>query len=309
MKILVLGAGALGGYFGGWLAEAGANVTFLVRPARKASLDKLGLIIDSPIGALRRPIRTIVADEVRPIYDIVLLACKAYDLDTAVAAVTPAIGPTTAILPILNGISHIEQLTNIFGPNAVIGGLCKIQATLGDDGRVLHMNVWNEIVFGELDGSTSDRVRTLAALFPKPQVSARAVSNIREELWKKLVHLGTVAAVTTLTRQSLSDVRRTKDGPWLIETTLTATRAVAAAEGVSLTDRYVADLLAMFLSVDGPYKASMLRDMEKGGLTEGEHILGYLRDRAHHHSIDTHIFRIAAANVQTYELARMRSHD
>jgi 2-dehydropantoate 2-reductase len=304
MKILILGAGALGGYFGGWLAEAGADVTFLVRPARKARLDADGLIIESPVGALRRPIVTITADQVRPVYDLVLLTCKAYDLDAAIAAIKPAVGPTTAILPILNGISHIERLTTIFGKKNIIGGLCKIQATLADDGRVLHMNPWNEIVFGELDGTMSERVRTLAAFFPKPQANARAVTNIQEELWKKLVHLGTVATVTTLTRQSLSDVRRAKDGPWLIETTLNAARAVAAAEGVVMSDQYIKDLLGVFLAADGPYKASMLRDMEKGGLTEGEHLLGYLRDRAANHDIDAPVFRIAAANVQTYELSR-----
>jgi 2-dehydropantoate 2-reductase len=150
----------------------------------------------------------------------------------------------------------------------------------------------------------TERVRRLAAFFPRPQANARATANIREELWKKLVHLGTVAAVTTLTRQSLSDVRRAKDGPWLIETTLAATRSIATAEGVVMSDQYINDLLGVFLAADGPYKASMLRDMEKGGATEGEHILGYLRDRAKQHNIEAPVFRIAAANVQTYELSR-----
>jgi 2-dehydropantoate 2-reductase len=155
-----------------------------------------------------------------------------------------------------------------------------------------------------LSGALSERVQRLAAMFPKPQVTARAVSNIREELWKKLVHLGTVATVTTLTRQSLSDVKRAHDGPWLIESTVRATRAIAQAEGVAISEPYIRDLIAVFLAADGNYKASMLRDMEKGGPTEGEHILGYLRDRAAHHGIDVPVFRIAAANVQTYELTR-----
>ena len=115
MKILVLGAGALGGYFGGWLAENGADVTFLVRPARKALLDRDGLKIASPIGALTRPIKTITQDQITAPADIVLLSCKAYDLETAIEAIRPAMGAQSAVLPILNGIKHIDRLTAEFG--------------------------------------------------------------------------------------------------------------------------------------------------------------------------------------------------
>lgn len=304
MKITVLGAGALGGYFGGWLAENGADVTFLVRAKRKAALDANGLIINSPIGALRREIKTVTSDTVKPDADILLLTCKAYDLDDAIASIRPALGAQTAVLPILNGMKHIEALTAAFGPERVIGGLCKIQATLGPGGEIRHMNAWNEIIFGELDGVMSPRVKQLEALFPTPQTKPKAVANIREELWKKLVHLGTVAAVTTLTREALGQVNKAKDGPWLIESTLRATARIATAEGVAITEDYIKDYLRIFHAADSDYKASMLRDMERGGLTEGEHILGYLRDKASAHGIDAPIFRIAAANVQTYEAAR-----
>jgi 2-dehydropantoate 2-reductase len=316
MKVLVLGAGALGGYFGGWLAEAGVDVTFLVRAARKAQLDQDGLIIESPVGALSRRVTSVLADAVTPDADVILFTCKAYDLDSAIEAIRPAMGANTAVLPILNGMSHIDKLIGTFGAHRVIGGLCKIQATTHSDGRILHMNAWNEIIFGELaigpatglagesHGGLSQRVTDIAACFPKPQVSAKAVPDIRTEMWKKLVHLGTVATVTTLTRQSLSDVRRAKDGPWLIETALRACAAVSNAEGIPISDSYVRDYLKIFLAADGNYKASMLRDMEKGGVTEGEHILGYLRDKAAAHGIDAPVFRIAAANVQTYELMR-----
>lgn len=307
MKIIVLGAGALGGYFGGWLAANSADVSFLVRPARKASLDASGLVIESPLGALRRPIRTVTAETVRPDADIVLLACKAYDLDDAITAISPAMGPDTAVLPILNGMAHIDRLVAAFGATRVIGGLAKIQATLAPDGRILHMNDWNEIVFGELDGRASERVRALEALFPKPQVRARAVGNIREELWKKLVHLSTVAAVTTLTREALGTVNATRDGPWLIDMTLDAAARIAAAEGFPMSADYMAAYRATFTAAGSAYKASMLRDMEKGNRAEGEHILGYMRDRATRHGIDAPVFRIAAANAQAYEVARGRS--
>lgn len=307
MKILVLGAGALGGFFGGWLASNGADVTFLVRPARKALLDTGGLVIESPLGALRRQVRTVTADTVRPDADIVLLTCKAYDLDDAIEAIRPAMGPHTAVLPILNGMAHIDRLVDTFGMGRVVGGLAKIQATLGPDGRILHMNDWNEIIFGELDGAMTERVRALEALFPKAQVRAKAVGNIREELWKKLVHLSTVAAVTTLTRDALGTVNATRDGPWLIGMTLDAAARIAAAEGFAMTPEYMTAYRATFASAGSAYKASMLRDMEKGNRAEGEHILGYMRDRAAAHGIEAPIFRIAAANAQVYEAARLRA--
>ncbi len=304
MKILCLGAGALGGYFGGWLAQNGADVTFLVRPARKAALDSLGLRIESPIGPLQRPIRTITQDAVRDSFDVVLLTAKSYDLAAAIDAIRPAMGPTSVVLPILNGIQHIEQLVTAFGPERVLGGLAKIQATLATDGTVLHMNDWNEIIFGELDGGWSERVISLAALFPKPQVRAQAVADIRLQLWRKLVHLGTVAALTTLTRQSLGALQYAKDGPWLIESTLQCVADIAAAEGYPMPTQQLDDMRVMFRKAGPTYKASMLRDMEKGGATEGTHILGYLAARAEVHGIANPIFRIAAANVAAYDGAR-----
>ena len=304
MKILVLGAGALGGYFGGWLANNGADVTFLVRPGRKAVLDREGLKIDSPIGPLQQPVRTVTRDAIAAPADLVLLAAKAYDLDSAIADIRPAMGPHTAVLPILNGVQHIDRLASEFGAHQVIGGLAKIQATLAPDGSILHMNDWNEIVFGELDGRMSERVVRFAALFPKPQTHAQAVADIRFQLWRKLVHLGTVATVTTLTRHSLGTVNSAADGPWLVESTLRSVADIAAAEGYTISPAMIEDYLRVFRAAGSAYKASMLRDMEKGGATEGEHILGYLRDRAAAHGIANPIFRIAAANVQAYEAGR-----
>jgi 2-dehydropantoate 2-reductase len=304
MKILCLGAGALGGYFGGWLAENGGDVTFLVRPARKAALDRSGLRIESPVGPLSRPIRTVTQDQIKTPFDVILLSAKSYDLDTAIAAIRPAMGPDSAVLPILNGMLHIDRLIAEFGQNRVIGGLAKIQATLGPDGTVLHMNDWVEIVFGELDGQMSERVITFAALFPKPQVKAQAVPDIQFQMWRKLVHLGTVAALTTLTRQALGALQSTADGPNLIDSTIETAAEIAAAEGYPLSATLLEETRATFRKSGATYKASMLRDMEKGGLTEGTHILRYLADRAAAHGVQNPIFRIAAANVAAYEATR-----
>ncbi len=306
MKITVLGAGALGGYYGGRLVENGAAVTFLVRPARKAILDRDGLRIDSPLGNATLKVESRTTTTITPDADILLLTCKAYDLDDAITTIKPAVGPQTAILPILNGLAHFDRLIAAFGHARIIGGLAKIQATLASDGQILHLNDWNEIVFGELDGRTSKRVTDFHALFTKPKVNAQVSADIRAELWKKLVHLSTVAAVTTLTRQSIGIVNKSADGPWLIATTLDAAARIAAAAGYPMTDAYMAAYTKTFAGAGNAYKASMLRDMEKGGAAEGEHILGFMRDLATKHAIDAPVFRIAAANVQAYEAGRVR---
>src|SRR5687767_6804742 len=138
MKILVLGAGGIGGYFGGRLLEGGADVTFLVRPRRRTQLQQDGLRVESPLGDIRLPARTVTDDELRPGYDVVLLTCKAYDIDSAMASVAPVVDRTCAILPLLNGLAHFDRLDARFGPDRIVGGTCSINVTLRSDGVVQH---------------------------------------------------------------------------------------------------------------------------------------------------------------------------
>src|SRR5579859_1557697 len=164
-KILVLGAGGIGGYFGGRLAESGADVTFLVRDQRRKLLAERGLRIESPFGDARVVVTTVTASEVEPIYDAIILTCKAYDLDAAVASIAPALAPTGYVLPLLNGIAHMEVLNRQFGENRVLGGTAKIQATLMPDGAIKQFNDWRTITFGGQSGEMTDRVTALAALY------------------------------------------------------------------------------------------------------------------------------------------------
>ncbi|MFO0480289.1 MAG: 2-dehydropantoate 2-reductase, partial [bacterium] len=217
MKILVLGAGAIGGYYGGRLVEAGADVTFLVRDRRLAQLARDGLVIESPVcGDARLKVDAITAADPTKAFDLVLLTSKAYDLDAAIEAVRPAIGPGTAILPLLNGYAHVDRLAAVFGAQRVIGGLAKIQATLSPEGVVKHLNDWRYITFGELDGHASERVAQLKALFDRTSVIATVSSAIRHDLWIKLVHLSTVAGMTCLMRGSVGEIARTPDGTRLL---------------------------------------------------------------------------------------------
>jgi 2-dehydropantoate 2-reductase len=167
MKILVLGAGAIGGYFGGRLAESGADVTFLVRDKRREHLRRDGLVIESPLGNAKLDVKAVTAAELRAGHDIVLFTCKAYDLDSAMDAIAPAMSGGCAVVPMLNGISHFDRLDARFGAASVIGGTCQINATLRKDGAVIHGDPLQRLIFGERDGKPSARTEAFRAVLAK----------------------------------------------------------------------------------------------------------------------------------------------
>lgn len=306
MKVLCLGAGAVGGYFCGRLAEAkAADVTFLVRPARKRQLIEGGLRVESALGDFALPVQAITQDEITGPADIVLLTCKAYDLDGAIASIRPAVGPGTAVLPLLNGISHIDRLNAEFGRDRVLGGLAKIAITLLPDGSIKHLNDWRFIVFGEQDGRLSDRVTMLKAAFDRsPAVVAKAVTDIQHQLWQKLVHLATVAGMTTLFRASVGEIARAPGGIATMLGFLDLNAEIAARSGFPIGADDLSELRRMFSDTTAPYTASMLRDIERKGPVEADHIIGFLLEAARRHGVDETLHRISYLGLKAYEQRR-----
>ena len=303
MRMLVLGAGALGGYFGGRLAEAGGDVSFLVRPARAGRLAESGLRIESPYGDARLDVRAVT--EATAGFDVVMLACKAYDLDAAIAAVRPAMAGGAVLLPVLNGLSHIARLQAEFGTAQVLGGLCKIQAALSPEGVVRQLNDWRWLSFGELDGSMSPRVRAIEAAFaPAKGVVARAYPDIAQRLWEKLVHLGTSAIGTVLMRANVGEIVRAGGSAWLHEV-LARNAAIAAHHGHPMPDGFLAEYRALFADASSAYATSMLRDIEAGGRSEGEHILGFLHEAALRASVPAEIHAAALLHARAHEVRRV----
>ena len=302
MRILVLGAGALGGYFGGRLAQAGADVTFLVRPARAVKLAADGLRMESPFGDAAFPVRAVTT--ATPGYDLALLTCKAYDLPAAIEALRPA--QPAAVLPVLNGLSHIDTLQSAFGADRVLGGLAKIQATLAADGTVRHLNDWRWITFGELGGGLSPRVEALAAAFaPATGVIAEPVPDIRQRMWEKMVHLGTSAACTVLMRAASGEIARAEGGVAFMQGVLQANAAIAAAHGHSMPDSFMAQYRALFGDPTSLYATSMLRDIEAGQRQEGEHILGFLAAAAARAGVANPALDLALLHARAYENRRI----
>src|SRR5215467_8777724 len=305
MRYLVLGAGGTGGYFGGRLAESGADVTFLVREGRRKGLSEQGLRIESPFGNAQIRIKTVVATEVTPVYDAVILTCKAYDLDTAVAAIAPAVASKGYILPFLNGIAHIDVLNEKFGQHRVLGGTAKIQSTIMPDGAIRQFNDWRTLTFGEQSGEMTERVRALAALFEAAKgVEVFAVTDIVQRMWEKLVHLSTAAALTCLMRANVGEIVRTPYGRELFLDQLRCGAAIAAVNGHAPSAAFMKSWEETFSQPDSQYSTSMLRDIERGGQTEVEHILGFMLDKAKKAQIPCNTLLLAYTNVLAFEQRR-----
>ncbi len=279
MRTLIVGAGATGGYFGARLAEAGADVTFLVRPARAAKLAADGLNVRSPLGDLHLPDPpTVTADKLAGAgrFDLILLSCKAYDLDSAVADLAPAVGPDTAILPVLNGMSHLDVLDARFGAERVLGGSCAIAATLAPDGAIRHMSELCSITYGERDGSRSSRIEAVDALMRGLKFQPRLSDVILQEMWEKWVFLATLAGATTLMRASVGDIVAAPGGTALITALHAECTSVAAASGFEPRAVVAERARAQLTAAGSTFTASMLRDIENRGRIESDHVIGDL---------------------------------
>src|SRR3984957_13277689 len=303
MRILVVGAGAVGGYFGGRLLQAGRDVTFLVRPRRAAELAKHGLTIRSPGGDFHRASPPIVLQEnLTEPFDLVVLSCKAFDLEGAITSFARAVGPATAILPLLNGMRHIDRLVERFGPERVLGGQCAISTTLDADGGVVHLNDWHALSFGELDGSRSPRIETIAAALLDAGFDARLPHNTRQEMWEKWVFIAAAAGITCLMRASVGD-HVAAGATDLALGLLSECASIAAHEGFPLREPALERGRTALTAAGSPLKASMLRDIEGGKPVEGDQILGDLLRRAA--KPDAHsLLRTATLHVKEYEATR-----
>ncbi|WP_264045734.1 2-dehydropantoate 2-reductase [Methylobacterium flocculans] len=285
MRVLVVGAGATGGYFGARLAEAGRDVTFLVRPARAEKLASAGLVVESPLGNLHLPApRTVTARDLAAGggsgFDIVLFSCKAYDLDAAIADVAPAVGPDTAILPLLNGMRHLDVLDAAFGAERVLGGSCAIAATLGPAGEIRQMNALHTLTYGERAGGRSARVEAIEALMRGVNFQPRLSEHMVLEMWEKWSFLATLAGATCLMRATIGDIVASPGGLSFIEALMEECRGIAEGAGYAPRPEVMANTRKTLTTEGSAFTASMLRDIEGRARIEADHIVGDLIARA-----------------------------
>jgi 2-dehydropantoate 2-reductase len=306
MRILVLGAGAVGGYFGGRMAEKGLDVTFLVRPKRAELLGREGLRIASRFGDAKLEARCMMQERVRPEYDLVVFTAKAYDLASALDAVAPALEGRGRVLPLLNGMAHMRVLDARFGRERVMGGVAYIGATLAPDGTVRHLNEFHRIAFGARAPSQKAVCEALAAALAGVRFDWKQLEDIEQAMWDKWVLLASLAGITCLMRAAVGDIAATGSGAKLTLALLEECAAVARAEGFPAGEATLGGYRSMLTQKGSDFTASMLRDLESGGPTEGEHILGELLALARRHALATPILEIAATHLEAYAARRSR---
>lgn len=301
MKILVVGAGAIGGYYGARLVQAGADVTFLVRAKRAAALAADGLHVRSELGDFHAPVNTALRENLKPGYDLILLSCKTYDLPTAIEDIAPAVGPATAILPFLNGLSVYELLDARFGRSRVLGGVSYIATQLDSAGVIQHFGPTDVVVVGERSPETRQQAADFHALIAQ-SAGARSLSpQITHALWNKWVMLGTGALMTCLMRGTVAEILATQEGEALMRQALAESLSVAAAEENALAPEEIQRIEARLLDANSAWAASMMRDIaQQAPRLEAQAIVGDMIVRAERHGLAVPLFRVGYCHLQVY---------
>jgi 2-dehydropantoate 2-reductase len=304
MRVLVVGAGAIGGYFGGRMLQAGRDITFLVRPKRAGELATAGLVIKSPNGdvTLKNP-PTVQADSIRDKFDVVLLSCKAFDLDDAITSFALAVGPKTSIIPMLNGMLHLKTLDDKFGAERVLGGLCAIAVTLNEQREVVQLQPMQSLGFGERDGKMSDRVGAIAEVFSTVK-GATASQNVIQDMWEKWVFLCSIAASTSLMRGPVGVIVASPGGRDFLLGILDECTAVAKAAGHEPGGPSFERTKGLLTAEGSPMTASMFRDIKVGAKVEADHVVGDMIARAEAAKVPVPKLRVAYAHLKAYEKQR-----
>jgi 2-dehydropantoate 2-reductase len=249
---------------------------------------------------------TLAADLHEP-FDLILVAVKAYSFDEALEQFTPAVGPTSAIVPILNGMRHIDTLIARFGAGRVLGGMAQISATLDAEGRVALLFPIAELVFGELGGGINERAKVLSDVLAATDFTARLSEVVTQDMWEKWIDVSTIAGITCLMRASIGDIIAAHGGQSAILRLFSENCAVGTAAGFPPRRSFIDEETPYLTDAGSPLKASMLRDIERGGPTEGHHILGDLLARARALGVPTPILELAYSHACAYETGRERT--
>ncbi len=304
MRILVVGAGATGGYFGGRLAQAGRDVTFLVRAGRAETLRKEGLRLITPDGEFTLRPQLTLAEYIKQPYDVIILTVKAFALESALKDIAPAVGPDTLIMPILNGMKHLETLTARFGKSTVIGGMCKIAATLNTQGHIVQMSPFQELYYGELDGSATPRIQALDQQLSGAGFDAFLSTSIINDMWEKWLLLASLGAITCLMRGNIGQVASAPGGEQFAHGIINEVLAIITSAGYRRNERYIAQTTALLTLPDSVQTSSMYRDLMQGYPVEAEQVLGDLVAIGRRVGLGSPLLNAAYTNLAIYQASR-----
>jgi 2-dehydropantoate 2-reductase len=301
MRILVIGAGAVGGYLGARLAEAGRDVSFLVRPGRAQQLRDNGLRIISPHGETTLKPTLISADDIDTPYDLILLGVKAYALDAAITDFAPAVGDATMIVPVLNGMRHIDRLVQHFGEAPVLGGVCVLATQLNDAGAIVQIADIAQLRYGERDGVLTDRIRAADAVLQGARFDARIAPDIVQAMWEKWVQLASLGAATCLLRSAIGEIVAAPGGAQVALRILAECAAVARACGHPAAEQFLSRQATALTTPGSGLTSSMYRDLRVGAQVEADHIIGDLLERGRAAGVETPLLDAAFVALRVYQ--------
>jgi 2-dehydropantoate 2-reductase len=302
MRVLVVGAGAVGGYFGARLAQAGVDVTFLLRPARAEQARESGLVIRTADGEeIRTSPSVVTADAIGQPFDVILLAVKGTALDAAFTDIEPAVGPSSVVLPVLNGIRHLDVLQERFGADRILGGVCLVATEFGPDGTITQIAPGATLIFGELDGSTTDRTRALINLFAPAEFDSAFSETIEQDMWEKWFFMAAGGATTVLLGGRAGEITAVTGGRHLVQGIIDEVAAVIEDQGHPIRPAALKRVSGALLSDGSPFATSMYRDLVAGRSTEVEPILGDLIDRGQRRGVQVPLLEAATVRLRVHE--------
>ncbi|MFC4242667.1 2-dehydropantoate 2-reductase [Gryllotalpicola reticulitermitis] len=301
MRVLIVGVGAVGGFFGAALAQAGADVTFLARGRRLEQLRASGVeIVQTDASRTATPVNAVPAAELEGPYDLVILAVKGTAVEPAIADIRSHLGPDTAILPLLNGIAHLATLTRLVGAPRVLGGVGIVATELLDDGSILQLAPAASITFGELDGTRSARVETIARLFAPAAFDSAISTTIEQDMWEKWFFMATGGASTVLLGGDVGEIADASGGASVVLDIIAEAAATAASAGHAIRPEAVNRVTATLTTAGSPFTTSLYRDFRAGRAAESEPILGDLVAVAERGQLQVPLLRAAAVRLRTH---------
>ena len=311
MRILVIGAGAVGGYFGARLTQAGRDVTFLVRQGRAEQLRRTGLHvieIQTGIEFTVQP-KLLLASELHAnpqTFDVIILSTKAYQLGQAIEDFAPAVGPETAILPLLNGMAHLGTLAAHFGAGAVLGGSSRISADVDAEGRIIDMDKQlHDIHYGPIDKVVTPRIQAIDDALRDCGFEFVLEPDILSFMWNKWTLLSALASITCLLRSTIGSIEAVPYGAETERSILAESVAIATANGYPPPAPFLAAVETRLTLPGSDLTASMHRDMMRGAPVEVDHVLGDLLARAN--GLDVPLLKAAYVQLSVYDRARGRA--
>jgi 2-dehydropantoate 2-reductase len=308
MRFLVVGAGAVGGYFGGRLVQKGEDVTFLVRPNRRKQLQERGLVIDSVHGGFQSQVKTLISGETDGQFDVILLSVKAYFLESAIEDMRPYVTERTLVLPLLNGYAHYAVLKEAFGAEKVLGGLCFLETTLNAQGDIIQTSPRHDVVFGEWNGGLSERAQAVYERMKDAAFNLVLSDQVQKDIWQKHIFISSLSALTTLMHAPIGPILEAPHGKELAERLVEEIVTIAKLAGAPVPEDIAARTMKTIYSLTYGMKSSMQRDMEKGLAVETDHLHGALLRLAEQKgraACEFPILTSAHTHLKIYESMRM----